>query len=408
MSDTLKPATDWELAGMIATYRDRRTPIEICGSGTKRAIGRPTQTAAAISTQSLRGITLYEPTELVMSARAGTPLSQVEAELAARGQMLAFEPIDLGPTTGNTAGQQTIGAVFAANLSGARRISAGAARDHLLGMRGVNGLAEEFKSGGRVMKNVTGYDVARGLCGSWGTLAVMTEVTFKVLPWPEDTATLVYTGLTDELATELMQSALGTPFEVSGTAHLSAGLARRLRHDGLRGLDTPLTALRLENFPHAVAYRREALREQLKASGFVKVVELDAHDSASFWNEMRQLSVLPAGRTHLWKISTTPGKGPKLVAAVRRHMEAEALYDWSGGLVWLEVPETADAGAADIRRAVATHGGHATLIRAEASVRAAVDVFHPLSPAVERLARGMKSAFDPYGILNPGRMYSGL
>lgn len=393
---------------MIATYRDRRLPLEICGAGTKRAVGRPMQAAAAISTQSLRGITLYEPTELVMSARAGTPLSHVEAELAARSQMLAFEPIDLGPTTGGTTGQQTIGAVFATNLSGPRRISAGAARDHLLGVRGVNGLAEEFKSGGRVMKNVTGYDVARGLCGSWGTLAVMTEVTFKVLPWPEDTATLVYTGLTDELATELMQTALGTPFEVSGTAHLSAGLAQRLRHDGLRALDTSLTALRLENFPHSVAYRRAALREQLKVSGFVKVIELDAHDSVAFWNEMRQLSVLPHGRTHLWKISTTPGKGPKVVAAVRRHMQAEALYDWSGGLIWLEVPETADAGAADIRRAVATHGGHATLVRAEASVRAAVDVFHPLSPAVERLARGLKSAFDPYGILNPGRMYSGL
>ncbi len=146
----------------------------------------------------------------------------------------------------------------------------------------------------------------------------------------------------------------------------------------------------------------------MKVSGFVKVIDLDAHDSVAFWNEMRQLSVLPHGRTHLWRISTTPGKGPKVVAAVRRHMEAEALYDWSGGLVWLEVPETADAGAADIRRAVATHGGHATLIRAEASVRAAVDVFHPLSPAVERLARGLKSAFDPYGVLNPGRMYSGL
>lgn len=406
MSDILRPAADWELAGMIAAYRDRREPVAICGAGSKRAIGRPMQTAVTISTQSLRGITLYEPTELVMSARAGTPLSQVEAELAARSQMLAFEPIDLGPATGTQAGQQTIGAVFAANLSGSRRIMAGAARDHLLGVKGVNGLAEEFKSGGRVMKNVTGYDVARGLAGSWGTLAVLTEVTFKVLPWPDDTATIVYTGLTDELATELMQTALGTPYEVSGTVHLSAGLARRLRSDGLRALGTSLTALRLENFPHALAYRRDALREQLKVAGFVKAVELDAQDSAGFWGEMRQLSVLPNSRTHLWRISTAPSAGPRLVAAVRRHMEAEALYDWSGGLVWLEVPETADAGAADIRRAVATHGGHATLIRAEASVRAAVDVFHPLSPGVERLARGVKSAFDPYGVLNPGRMYA--
>lgn len=405
LPDILKPATAWELAGMIATFRDKRLPVEVCGSGSKRALGRPMQTAATISTLSLRGISLYEPTELVMSARAGTPLSHVEAELAARNQMLAFEPIDLGPATGGPGGQQTIGAVFAANLSGARRISAGAARDHLIGITGVNGHAEEFKSGGRVMKNVTGYDVARGLTGSWGTLAVLTEVTFKVLPWPEDTATLVYLGLTDELATELMQAALGTPFEVSGTVHLSATLAGRLKHAGLRGLGESLTALRIENFPGSVAYRRDALRDALRVQGFVKAVDLDAHDSTAFWSEMRQLSVLPPSRTHLWRISTTPGHGPRLVAAVRRHMQAEALYDWSGGLIWLEVPETADAGAADIRRAVATHGGHATLIRADAAVRASVDVFHPMSPPVERLSRGLKAAFDPQGILNPGRMY---
>ena len=339
MSDILKPATDWELAGIIATFRDKRQPVEICGAGSKRAIGRPMQTAVTVTTQSLRGITLYEPTELVMSARAGTPLSQIEAELAARNQMLAFEPIDLGAAIGAEAGQQTIGAVFAANLSGPRRISAGAARDHLIGLKGVNGLAEEFKSGGRVMKNVTGYDVARGLSGSWGTLAAITEVTFKVLPWPEDTVTLVYTGLTDELATELMQAALGTAYEVSGTTHLSASLASRLRHDSLRSLGTSLTALRLENFPHALAYRKEALREQLKVAGFVKSVELDAHESAAFWGEMRRLSVLQSGRSLLWRISTKPGHAPKLVAAVRRHMEAEALYDWSGGLLWIELAD---------------------------------------------------------------------
>jgi len=406
VTDTYKPATEWELAGLIASHRERRSPVEVRGAGTKSGIGRPMQAAATISTQSLRGIPLYEPTELVMSARAGTSLAQIEAELAARNQQLAFEPVDLGPVNGKPAGQQTIGGVFAANLSGARRIQAGAARDHLIGIKGVSGRAEEFKSGGRVMKNVTGYDVARGLCGSWGTLAVVTELTFKVQPWPEDTGTLVYLGQTGELAVELMQRALGTPFEVSGTAHLPAALASRLRHDGLRALSTSLTALRLENFAASVAYRRGALRDALKVSGFVNPLELDAADSAQLWGELRQLSILPPGPTLVWRISTAPGKAASLVAAVRRHMHVEAYYDWSGGLVWLEVPVTADAGAADIRRAVATHGGHATLIRADAAIRAAVDVFHPLAPAVERISRGLKTAFDPDGVLNPGRMYA--
>src|SRR5215470_6986725 len=180
---------------MIAGCVEKGIPIEVVGSGSKRSVGRPIENALTITTASLRGITLYEPSELVMSARAGTPLTAIEAELAARGQMLPFEPVDIGPATGTAHGTQTIGAVFATNLSGARRIHSGAARDHLLGVKGVNGRAELFQSGGRVMKNVTGYDVARGLSGSWGTLAVMTEVTFKVVPWPETAATLIYLNL---------------------------------------------------------------------------------------------------------------------------------------------------------------------------------------------------------------------
>src|SRR5262249_8438854 len=194
-------------------------------------IGRPIQTAASISSKAMRGITLYEPSEMVMAARAGTPLSQVEAALAERGQMLAFEPIDYGPMMGAEAGQATIGGVFAANVSGSRPVSIGAARDHLLGIRAVSGRGEVFKSGGRVMKNVTGYDLCRGLAGSWGTLAVLTEVTFKVLPAPEDTGTLVLFGLPDEIAVEVLCTAMASPFEVSGAVHLQPALAARLEQD---------------------------------------------------------------------------------------------------------------------------------------------------------------------------------
>lgn len=408
MNDLLKPATDWELQGMVKQLAARGLAVELIGNGTKRSVGRPVTASMAMTTIGLRGIAMYEPTELVMSARAGTPLSQIEVELAGRGQMLAFEPIDLGPALGTYAGSQTIGAVFASNLSGARRISAGAARDHLLGVKGVTGNGDIFKSGGRVMKNVTGLDLARGLAGSWGTLAAMTELTFKVLPMPDDTATLVFPDLTDDLAIEMLCIAMGSPYEVSGTVHLPRTLAARLLHDDLRAAGRSLTAIRLENFPRSIAYRKERMKELLKVYG--PPIELDQESSLRFWGELRRLSVLPfGGQTYLWKISTSPKAAPALVNTIKRHMDnVETMYDWSGGLIWLEIPASADAGAADIRRALATHGGYATLIRADASVRAGVDVFQPLSPAVERLSRGLKKTFDPSGIFNPGRMYATL
>ncbi|WP_072395566.1 FAD-binding protein [Hyphomicrobium sp. CS1GBMeth3] len=404
MNDIMRPATEWELKSMMAALAERAIPVEILGAGSKRGVGRPVIAPVALTTGAMRGISLYEPAELVMSARAGTPLSQIEVELASRGQMLPFEPIDLGPALGTGAGLQTIGAIFASNISGARRIAAGAARDFLLGVRGVNGRAEIFKSGGRVMKNVTGYDVARGLAGSWGTLAVLSEVTFKVLPLPDDVVTLVYPDLTEDLAVELMSLAMIQPYEVSGTAHLSPALVSRLKHKDLSGATTSLTAIRLENFTRSITYRKQKMREVLTAYG--APLELDLESSLEFWSEVRRLSFFPPNGTHIWRISTTPSEAPALVAAVRRHMHVEAFYDWSGGLVWLETPASADAGSADIRRAVATHGGHATLIRADDSVRRNVEVFQPLAPAIDRITRGIKQTFDPLRLLNPGRMYA--
>ena len=403
MTELLRPAADWELKSMLQQLAEQSIAVEIIGAGTKRAIGHPVEAPVIVSTASLRGITLYEPTELVMSARAGTPVSQIEVELASRGQMLPFEPLDYAPALASPPGLQTIGAVFSTNNSGARRICVGSARDHLIGVRGVNGRAEIFKSGGRVMKNVTGYDVARGLTGSWGTLAVLTEVTFKVSPLPDDMATLVYVGLPENLGVELLSLAMGTPYEVSGTVHVPAKHAERLatKIPGAKGLS--LTAIRIENFMKSVRYRKSRLIEALKAYG--QPLDLDLEGSLGFWGEMRRLAFVPSSADILWRISTSPRKAPDLVATLRRHMPVEATYDWSGGLVWIEIPDCADAGATEVRRAVAIAGGHATLIRAPDAVRRQVEVFQPQAPAIERLSRGIKQAFDPSGILNPGRMY---
>lgn len=401
-----RPVDERECARVLAEASATGTPLDIRGSGTKANVGRPTNTEATVSTRAMRGVTLYEPTEMVMSARAGTLLAQVEEDLAAKRQMLAFEPVDLAAVVGGEAGEATIGSVFMANLSGARRILSGAARDHLLGVRGVNGRGEIFKNGGRVMKNVTGVDLCRGLAGSWGTLAVISEVTFKVLPVPAQTTTLVLLGLQDQFAIEALCAGMGTPFEVSGAAHIQASFAKRLWHEGLREQGQSITALRLENFPKSIAYRKGKLRDALKIYGDVH--ELEHENALAFWGELRQLSLLQGSTQPLWRISTAPTAGPKIVAAISSYMPVNAYYDWAGGLIWLEVPTARDAGVADIRRVVATHGGHATLIRAEPEVRAAIDVFQPLEPGLDLLTRRLKSAFDPARILNPGRMYPGL
>jgi len=399
----MRPVDEREFSRLLGEAFATKTPLEVSGAGSKQRIGRPMQAAANVSAKAMRGITLYEPTEMVLSARAGTPLSQIESDLADRGQMLAFEPVELGPLVGSEPGQATIGGVFATNISGARRISAGAARDHILGIRAVNGRGEVFKSGGRVMKNVTGVDLCRGLSGSWGTLAVLSEVTFKVLPVPEDTATVVILGLPDEFAVEALCTAMSSPFEVSGAVHLQPALAARLEHEDLRNQGKAVTALRLENFAKSVTYRKGKLKDLLKAYGDLH--ELDRENSSQFWGELRRLSVLQKGTGPIWRLSTAPMAGPKVVAAITGYMQCHAFYDWAGGLVWAELPPTTDAGAADVRRVIATHGGHATLMRAEADVRAAVEVFQPLEPGLEKLSRRLKAAFDPAGILNPGRMY---
>ena len=404
MLSTIRPGDEQELSLAVEDACKSNVPLEIFGAGTKRAIGRPMNTTASITTTRFRGISLYEPNELVMTAGTGTPLSTIEHQLDLNNQQLAFEPIDPAPVIGGEPGQLTIGGVFATNLSGSRRIQVGAARDHLLGIRGVNGRGEIFKSGGRVMKNVTGYDLCRGLSGSWGTLAVLTEVSFKVLPRAEESRTLLFFGMPDEIATEVMSRAVQTPYEVSGTLHLQKSFAQRLHHEGLRNMDQAVTAIRLENFSSFVDARAEKLRSAFADYG--EVHQLDNTDSRLFWREVRELSFLQGGTDPLWRISTAPKDAPRFMTALTGFMDCRAAYDWAGGLMWVEVPATTDAGAAEIRRLMASIGGHATLIRAEPSVRATINVFQPLEPGLTRLSTRLKEQYDPVGILNPGRLYA--
>ncbi|TGD95949.1 FAD-binding protein [Methylobacterium nonmethylotrophicum] len=388
-----QPRTEAEAATLIGEAAARGERLRLVGGGTRAGIGRPAQDEATLSAAALTGITLHEPAELVIAARAGTPLAEVEARLAEGGQMLPFEPMDHRALLG-TAGAPTIGAVAAGNISGPRRIAGGAARDSLIGVRFVNGRGEAVKSGGRVMKNVTGLDLVKLMAGSWGTLGFLTEVTFKVLPVPERTATLVLAGLDDARAVEAMSLCLGSPFEITGAAHLPEGL------DG-----AGRTALRIEGFSASIDYRLGELTRLLRRFGRPETVE--GEPASALWRSVRDVLPFAGGTDAVWRLSTAPSRGPAVTAAIAAARPARWFYDWGGGLVWLATPATGDAGAADVRAALGS-GGHATLVRAPDPVRAMVPVFEPLSEPLMRITAGLKAAHDPAGLFNPGRMYAGI
>src|SRR6478736_10183677 len=408
MTDTLKPRDAKEVEEAVRWALGNDKPLELAGQGTKRAIGRPSQTDLTLDLSDLVGVTLYEPMELVLSARAGTPLAEIEALLEKNNQELAFEPMDYGPLFGGEADRGTLGGAIAANLSGPRRIKSGAARDHFLGITAVTGRGETIKSGGRVVKNVTGYDLCKLLAGSWGTLAAMTEVTIKVLPAAETEETLLIRGLEPARAVEAMTSAMGSACDVSGAAHLPSDVAASV--PAVAGAGGGVTALRLEGFSPSVAHRRGALQGLMKPFGDLAM--FDAPVSRAFWQAVRDVIPFACSRNGierpLWRISTAPNRGAELGAALAKRAGAQVLYDWAGGLIWLALAASDDAGAARIGPAVAATGGHATLIRAPAAVRAAIDVFAPQEAGLAALTKRVKEGFDPKGVLNPGRMWAGV
>ena len=406
---TLTPRDAAEVAEAVAWANAGDMRLDVIGHGTKRDIGRPAQSDATLDLSALTGVTLYEPEELVLSARAGTALAEIEDLLAGKGQEFAFEPMDYGPLLGGEPGRATIGGVVAANLSGPRRPKAGAARDHFLGLSAVSGRGEVFKAGGRVVKNVTGYELPKGLAGSWGTLAVLTDVTLKVLPKAETAETVLVLGLDDGQAVRAMAQAMGSPAEVSGAAHLPAPVAARapLAADArLDGVPGSVTAFRLEGFAPSVAYRRDRLAALLAPFGRTEL--LGPEPSGALWRHIRDVGPFVGDPRPVWRVSLTPTRGPDFVRQVAA-ADSDAFYDWAGGLIWLAVAPSDDAGAAEIRRALQeSGGGHATLIRAAPAVRAAVPVFEPQAPPLAALTRRLKESFDPKGVLNPGRMYPGV
>ena len=412
MSQTLKPENDVQLLEAIQWAVAEKTPLEILAGGSKRGLGRPMQTAATLDVSALSKISVYEPAELYMTAQAAAPMRDINKALSDAGQQLSFEPPDLGPLLGTEKDGGTIGGIVTANLAGPRRIKEGAARDHVLGFNAVSGRGEVFKSGGTVVKNVSGFDLSKLMAGSFGTLAVMASLTMKVLPAPEKIRTLLIRwpsdGVYDHGAMKAMSKALGSPHDVSGAAHLPAITAAGSKVDYVAESGGGVTALRLEGPAPSVTHRIEALTRELQS--FAEIEELHTENSKTLWREIRDVQPF-VGRSDLpyvWRLSVPPASGARIALFILESLEGEIFYDWGGGLIWLGLAPVVNAGAEVIHAALAECGGHATLVRAPAEVRGSVPVMQPLQPTEMMISRNIKEGFDPNGILNPGRMYAGI
>jgi glycolate oxidase FAD binding subunit len=336
-------------------------PLRIRGGGTKDFYGQSLE-GEILDTRACSGIVAYDPTELVVTARGGTPLAELEAALAAQGQMLAFEPPRFAQSG---AGGATIGGAVAAGLSGPRRAAAGAVRDFVLGVRILDGRGQDLSFGGQVMKNVAGYDVSRVMAGALGTLGVILEVSLKVLPVPVAEATLRFEMPADK-ALEAVNRWAGKPLPISATAYTDGDLS-----------------IRLSGAAAAVRAAQEKLGGE----------RVDPARAAAFWNGIReQTDPFFAGDEPLWRLAV-PSTTPPLL------LEGRTLVEWGGSLRWLR----SNSEARTIRAAVAGSGGHATLFRGEDK---SVGAFHPLAPAVATIHKRLKAEFDPRGVLNRGRMYA--
>jgi glycolate oxidase FAD binding subunit len=405
--DTLRvrDAKDVEQVVRAAIASDQ--PLEIVGHGTKRLIGQPMATNAVLDLSALNAVSSYEPNELIITVQAGAPLADVQSLIDSKNQQFAFEPIDTSALTG-IPGNGTIGGMIGAGLAGPRRVKAGGARDHLLGAHAVSGFGDSFKTGGKVVKNVTGYDLCKLLAGSWGTLAVMTEVTLKVMPKPESERTLLLRGLDDPAANRAMTVALGSPFDVSGAGHLPNSAFRPATGalDGLGSQGKAVTLVRLEGIAASVADRAGSLGRTLASFGVVEVLQ-DAV-SAAVWNSIRDVTPFAAGGAlgawPVWRIVCPPASGGALGQQLSRDTGGDVIYDWGGGLIWAALPPKPDAQATLVRQRVEAAGGHATLIRASELVRRNIEVFHPQAGGLVALTERVRNSFDPKTILNRGRL----
>ena len=411
-NSTVYPEKEKEVSNFIKKFYKSNIPIEIVGSGSKRIIGKPLQCAKVLNLSKINGIIEYLPEELYIKVKACTPLEQIEKELKKNNQQLAFEPINFGYLLNGKSDSGTAAGQVACNISGPRRFKVGSVRDHVLGFRGVNGRGDIIKSGGTVVKNVTGYDLSKLICGSYGTLVVLTEITFKVLPLPQESKTLIIHDQQLESASDFLDRSISSSSDVSGATFLPIQPENNgcmmdvektfklndLKHKG------SLTAIRIEGSKNSIEQRVQNLINELKIID-KNISILETYQSEIFWNKVKNLEFFSLSKNNILRIVIPPSECIKLVYQLSNKFKY--FLDWGGALMWLEAHELSEEMFESIRKKVVKLGGYVTMIKNSDYLPYVEDVFTINSDRFN-ISQNIKKSFDPKRILNPEKMYTGI
>ena len=406
------PKNEREVSNFIKKFYKSNIPIELIGTGSKRKIGRPLQCAKILNLSKLNGIIEYLPKELYIKVKAGTPIEEIEKELEKNNQQLAFEPIDFGYFLNGKSDYGTAAGQVACNISGSRRFKVGSVRDHVLGFRGVNGRGEIIKSGGVVVKNVTGYDLCKLICGSYGTLVALTEITFKVLPSPEESKTLVIHNQKLESAVNFLDQSISSSNDISGAIFLpkepevpgcvmnieKTFKLNDLKHGG------SITAIRIEGSRNSINQRFKNLIKELKIIN-LDLSTLEVYQSEIFWNKVKSLEFFSNSKNSILRIVIPPSECVKLVYQFSN--KYKYYLDWGGALMWMEAFELSEEMFESIRKKVVKLGGYVTMIKNSDYLPYVDDVF-TINRDRFNISQNIKKSFDPKGILNSGKMYTGI
>ena len=406
MGERFLPETEQQARELVRwAFAEGRT-MSVQGKNTKHGFGLPVDADCTLSLEKLSGILEYHPEELVMTALPGTPITEIRQELTKHNQHLAFEPPALNRMY-QVEDEGTIGGSFIGNLAGPRRFKSGSARDHILGVRAINGRGETWKSGGKVIKNVSGYDMSKLITGSWGTLSVVTELTFKILPAPPVSRSLAVWGLSARLGTALMAQVISTPSETSGLAHLPEAALTEIGRDGATFPGKTLTLIRLEGTESSVKERLQNITGWLP--GACEYSVLDQAASIAAWSLIGNTAPLQDGQRTpgILKISLPPASAWNLVRFIDDLRDCTWYLDAAGGWLWVGICQ---AGMKDkihaISREVNATGGTTTIYRAPSSVKQDTGIYPFPDESIKRLNEKIKNSFDPGNIFNPGRLHA--